>query len=390
MNKSIDRLAEIISRSEQYQKNKLLKAPSGVENSNAYQKEFKRIFNVSESAELVGVDRAQLADAETLIGITPVKVRAGPGYTLRDIQAFRSYFQANNWRNPDTDSPMLVAIQNYKGGVGKSTVCVSLAHYLALVRGYRVLLIDVDSQATATAMFGYVPDVDIRSEHTILPYLLSSERQHETLHYAVRSTYFPGIDLIPACLALYGAETSFALDIGRRDSHVDQRVALSATLAKGIHGVSGSYDIILIDSPPGPGMISLSALIAADGLVVPAPPRMADYWSTIQYFRLIYEYLSQVETDKEFLWLRVLPTQVHENYASHKRLRNIMNANFKELLIDPPFYHSTQIINSWAKLRTPYEEEKPDRGALAMMNDVFREIEALILRQWPSKTTTSY
>ena len=69
--------------------------------------------------------------------------------------------------------PIVIACQNFKGGVGKSTTCVNFAHYLAL-KGYRVLVIDTDSQATTTSMFGYMPDAEITQEHTLLPYLDST------------------------------------------------------------------------------------------------------------------------------------------------------------------------------------------------------------------------
>ena len=82
------------------------------------------------------------------------------GYTLEQIQAFRRHFGELPWRDPATDQPIVVACQNFKGGVGKSTTCVNLAHYLAL-KGYRVLVVDTDSQATTTSMFGYVPDAEI-------------------------------------------------------------------------------------------------------------------------------------------------------------------------------------------------------------------------------------
>ena len=95
------------------------------------------------------------------------------GYSLQQIQAFRKHFGTLPWRNAETDPPIMIACQNFKGGVGKSTTCVNFAHYLAL-KGYRVLVIDTDSQATTTSMFGYMPDAEITQEHTLLPYLDSS------------------------------------------------------------------------------------------------------------------------------------------------------------------------------------------------------------------------
>ena len=130
------------------------------------------------------------------------------------MQSFRRHFGTLPWRDPATDPPLVIACQNFKGGVGKSTTCVNFAHYLAL-KGYRVLVIDTDSQATTTSMFGYLPDAEITEADTMLPFL---DGEQKSLAYAVRPTYFPGIDLIPACLALYEAEIAIVMR-DRRRSH---------------------------------------------------------------------------------------------------------------------------------------------------------------------------
>src|SRR5262249_28158483 len=156
--------------------------------------------------------RTTLARAESAIGIEgtrrPESGRRA-GYTLEQVNAFRAHFGTAPWRDPALDAPVVIACQNFKGGVGKSTTCVNFAHFLAL-KGYRVLVVDTDSQATTTAMFGYVPDAEITSDQTILPYLASEQT---SLQYAVQKTYFPGIDLIPACLALYEAEITIVMRV---------------------------------------------------------------------------------------------------------------------------------------------------------------------------------
>jgi chromosome partitioning protein len=66
------------------------------------------------------------------------------------------------------DVPAMIAVQNFKGGVGKSTVTTHLAHYFA-VQGYRVLVVDCDSQATTTTLFGFNPHFNITREETLYP-----------------------------------------------------------------------------------------------------------------------------------------------------------------------------------------------------------------------------
>jgi chromosome partitioning protein len=96
--------------------------------------------------------------------------------------------------------------------VGKSTVAVHLAQYLA-IRGYRVALIDCDSQASATTLFGYVPDLDLEEDDTLYPFLREDERS--SLEYALRKTHFDGLELIPANLRLFQSEYELAARMAR-------------------------------------------------------------------------------------------------------------------------------------------------------------------------------
>src|SRR3546814_5236642 len=108
----------------------------------------------------------------------------------------------------------LLAVQNFKVCVGKSNTAVHLAQNLA-IRGYRVLLIDCDSQASATTLFGYVPDLDLSEDETLYPSLREGER--ETLEYAIKKTHFDGLDLIPANLRLFQSEYELAARMARGD-----------------------------------------------------------------------------------------------------------------------------------------------------------------------------
>ena len=171
---AIDKLENILASSENFlQKMHELGAEPH------QRKTLQRLFSPSEAADMVGRDRTTLARAEAEIGIVAPPRNPGNnrrvGYTLAQVQTFRRHFGTLPWRDAERDAPLVVACQNFKGGVGKSTTCVNFAHYLAL-KGYRVLVIDTDSQATTTSMFGYVPDAEITQEETILPYLASDQR----------------------------------------------------------------------------------------------------------------------------------------------------------------------------------------------------------------------
>ena len=230
-------------------------------------------------------------------------------------------------------------------------------------------------------MFGYVPDADIDQDATVLAYLGGHQK---TLDYAVRRTYFPNIDLIPACLALYEAEVAIVVHIAEQDSP-DARRAFFSELRNGIQTVADRYDVILVDSPPALGMISINVLIAADALLVPSAARMYDFSSTVQFFRMVRNYVGQIAPDKSYRWISVLTTLFDQRYESQKQFFEVMRTCFGESVFQRVFFHSSEVINSAAQFLGPYEQPKPARKVLEMMDAVFGEIELAMLRDWPSK-----
>ena len=99
-----------------------------------------------------------------------------------------------------------MAVANFKGGAAKTTHSVHLAQYLAL-HGYRVLLIDLDSQASATSLFGHTPDDDFDRLDTLYRLFTADDTQRiDSLVSLIKPTYWDGLDLIPANLGLYSTE----------------------------------------------------------------------------------------------------------------------------------------------------------------------------------------
>src|SRR3546814_16038240 len=87
----------------------------------------------------------------------------------------REVFGTQPHRGPE-DEPLIIPFQNFKGGVGKSTLAIHAAQYLAM-RGYRVLLIDADAQASTTMMFGYIPDQEIDMADSLYPVVLKGDAE---------------------------------------------------------------------------------------------------------------------------------------------------------------------------------------------------------------------
>jgi chromosome partitioning protein len=144
----------------------------------------------------------------------------------------------------------ILALANQKGGVGKTTTAVNASAYLARV-GYRVLLVDIDPQGNATSSIG----VDKHSlESTIYDALIDDRPLDECLLYEVR----PGLDLLPANEVLAGAEVELV-------SMRKREFKLAGALAPHVD----RYDAIVVDCPPSLGLLTLNALTAARGVVIP-------------------------------------------------------------------------------------------------------------------------
>jgi chromosome partitioning protein len=144
----------------------------------------------------------------------------------------------------------IVALCNQKGGVGKTTTTINLGATLAEY-GRKVLAIDFDPQGALSAGLG-VPTHDVT---TIYDLLLGSSRD---VAGAIVETTTPNLHLIPANIDLSAAEV-----------HLVNEVAREQILARVLRQVSDSYDVILIDCQPSLGLLTVNALTAAHGVVIP-------------------------------------------------------------------------------------------------------------------------
>jgi len=151
----------------------------------------------------------------------------------------------------------IVAIANQKGGVGKTTTAINIAASMAS-RGYRVLLVDFDPQGNASSGVGYTRD---RIELSVYDALVGDVAMEDV----VRPTEITTLFLIPATTDLVGAEIEL-ITAQRRERY----------LAEGLATIVGGYDYIVIDCPPSLGLLTLNALVAAHGVIV---PMQAEYFA---------------------------------------------------------------------------------------------------------------
>ncbi|WP_271084635.1 ParA family protein [Brevundimonas sp. NIBR11] len=151
-------------------------------------------------------------------------------------------------------TPRVLAVSNQKGGVGKTTTAINLGTALAAI-GEKVLIVDMDPQGNASTGLG-VPRETRRI--TIYDVIVDGRSVHDA---AVR-TAVPGLEIIPADADMSGVEIELS-QADRRSYRL--RDALSNQTADGRPG----YDYVLIDCPPSLNLLTLNAMAAADGVLVP-------------------------------------------------------------------------------------------------------------------------
>ena len=349
-------------------------APEGV-------KTLRRSWSISDAAELVSRSQQsiRLAEKEGKLP-TPERLESGrrSGYTLDALNTMRDLFGTRPSRLP-SDEPVIISFSNFKGGVGKSSFACHSAQYFA-IRGYRVLLVDLDSQASTTTVFGFNPDLQITPSDTIADYLLGE--QH-TLHYAIKPTHWPGIDVIPSALHFYGAEYELA-------AQISGNVPLLESLRAGLDGVS---DIIILDPPPALGLVSISALVAANALVIPVPPANIDFASTAHFFGMVTDTLGSLSrhgVEPTYKFVKVALSKFDERKSTQAAIVDMMSKVFGTFLLTTPIKDSAEIDNASARFETVYEQPGPltsrevHRRCIAYLDGLNRELEFLVRKTWPS------
>ena len=144
----------------------------------------------------------------------------------------------------------IIAFANQKGGVGKTTTCVNVATYMALM-GKKVLILDVDSQGNATTAVGIKKSKDLKTIYD----LIDGESSYNEV---IKPTIIENLSIIPSTVDLAGAEVEL-VQIPQREK----------VIKKILDNIKSDYDFILIDCPPSLGLITVNALTASDSIIIP-------------------------------------------------------------------------------------------------------------------------
>lgn len=340
-----------------------------------------RTWGIYAAAELVGKSSQTIRQLEKDGTLGPAKLTENGKrcYTLEDINHLRDLLNTR-FKRPPHSEPIIMAITNFKGGVAKTTTSTLLAQKCAL-DGLRVLVVDLDPQASFTLLFGYIPDIHLIGDDTIASALMDN---FEDIKRVIRKTYFTGIDIIPSNLDLAGVE----LMLPGKDNNSDQLGNPVERLKKSIALVKDNYDVIIFDCGPNLGSLTLNAVSACNAMLVPIPPAMPDFGSFVRFTNTLSELFDAVKPNLEFF--RIVLTK-HSGSNAANLLDNLMRTKFGKLMLVNPMVATVEIETTNNALGTLYE--KPSSGtntsafkrALEASNKVNDEIINAFKEIWDSQ-----
>ena len=301
-------------------------------------------------AELCGVDKSKIAYRLTR-GDLPAGQILGNSreWTLAESQAWARELRSEHLR-PEGAAGITITVANFKGGVAKTTSAVTLAQGLSM-RGHKVLLVDLDPQGSATTLFGVLPDAEVETEHTAMSLFTGDQ---DNLQYAIRKTYWPNIDLVCAAPLLYGAEFHLPARQARDAGFEFWRV-----LDRGLDLTREAYDVIVIDTPPSLSYVTINALMAADGVIMPLPPSALDFASSAQFWDLFSDLCNQLVRsrgqDKSFEFIDVLLSRVEASDTASSVVRQWVLEGYGDKVLPIEIPKTSVAATASAEFGTVYD-----------------------------------
>lgn len=354
-----------------------------------------RTFSMAEVAHYLGVSQNNLKRLH-LEGKGPLPAQNSSGrrsYTAEQMLELRHFLDRHGrtevkkyvpHRKPG-DKLQIVAVVNFKGGSGKTTTAAHLAQHLALT-GHRVLAIDLDPQASLSALHGFQPELD---RNLSLYEAIRYDEDQKPISHVISPTNFPGLDIIPANLELQEYEYDTPLAMQDKSSSTGRQ--FFTRIAKALSEVDSRYDIVVIDCPPQLGYLTLTAMSAATSVLITVHPQMLDLMSMSQFLLMLGGILKTIKAagaEIQLDWFRYLITRYEPTDIPQAQMVGFMQSMLAGQILENPMLKSTAISDAGLTKQTLYEVEKSaftrstyDR-ALESLDAVNSEIVELIHRTW--------
>ncbi|PRY89432.1 AAA family ATPase [Donghicola tyrosinivorans] len=351
-------------------------------------------------------------------------------FSLDEINELRRRIKVNKKSlmppRPAGKRALRAAIANFKGGAGKSTVALHLAHAAAL-DGYRVLLVDFDPQATLSHSMGLT---DVDEEYTVWGIMArdlirETDRMNAAVSGAASGTALPQrqipssiremglevlrtpdfikptswstIDIVPSC-----ANAAFVEFASAQYRHLNPEWSFFAAVSRYLDSLNDDdYDLIIFDCPPAIGYQSMNAVFAADMLYIPSGPGYWEYDSTTSFIGQLAEALEDLAAGfegtvpggtmrlpKAFADIRFLMTRYETGNELHRAMYEAFGKVFGEHLTKHPVEMTRAVEQSGRFLSSVYEIDYRDmtretwRRARASFDRAYEEFRGNVLAAW--------
>lgn len=366
-----------------------------------------RYFKGSELLKVTNQRSASTITKAAQRGDIPLPVKSSNGqnlgYTLKQVLEIQTYFDSRPIRKPG-DPSVVLAFINFKGGCWKSTTAQHAASYYANL-GLRVLIVDLDPQASLTASVGVRPDVDTHYYNTFAAYFDGVETDEgescvtaDYVRSCVRNTYLPTLDIIPSCLDMAECEFSLAAE-QFRNQHLPGRSSFASfyKVKEALSYVRDDYDIVIVDGTPSLGMIPMNILLASDALIVPVPTERNDFISTQAFCRLyvsMCEKIRMVVGDDELLPDMMFVASRYSKSRSADEILNFMKSIYaNDIAPEAVRKHDAGVGNLTQFCRTVFDikageviDRKQRQAAMENYEHVLDYVlEKAVYEHWPSK-----